>query len=1059
MFPEFDPQRINIQVTYPGASPEEIEETIVKKIEQNLKGTSGIDRTTSVSSKNQASITVEVLESSNTDVVLQDVKNAVNRINSFPADMEPPVIFKQQSRNPVISFALYNPLTPFNKGDGNTDLYHLKKIAKNIEDDFRAIEGISQIGLSGFPDEEISINIREHDLRSYQLTFEEVAIAVRQANIDISAGSVKTDEEEILIRLQEKKYYAKDLENIALKASPDGKIVYLKDVATVADQWAESPVRTFIDGKPAVVITVTKTTEEDILFIAEHVKNYVQNFNNPLTPFNKGDDTHSNIKAEILNDFTVPLKQRIELMIKNGLLGVLLVLLCLALFMNLHLSWWVAIGIPFCFAGMFIIANYIGITINVISTFGMIVVLGILIDGGIIVGENIYQHHEQGKPALKAAIDGTMQVMPSVFSGILTNIVAFLPFFFIAGVMGKFIWNLAFVVIAVFIFALIKDFLILPAHLAHSKSLYKKENTSKSRQFMDKAMFFLREKLYAPALKFAIHNKALTLAIPIAMVLLTLGAIKGEIIGITFFPFIDQDRLDINISLTPGTRQNVTEGILNKIEKAVWEVNEEFKAIREDKKDIIVAVKKDIGAESASGFQGPIQTTKLNNSHIGGLSVILLNGEERNIESFKISNAIREKVGPIKEAEKLTYGKGGRFGKPVSISLLGKNLEELHKVKEALKEELQKLSALKEVTDNDQQGLREINIRLKQKAINLGFSKMEIIQHIRQGFFGLEIQRLLRGNDEVRVWVRYAPKDRSSINKLENMRIRTPNNPLTPFFKGDGNEYPLSELVDYSIERGIVAINHIDGMRAIRVEADLVNKNEPLTPIMANITDNILPEVLAAAPGVKRIFEGQKREQMKLQNSIKLVLPLALVLILIIMILNFRSVVQAVIVFTLIPLGLIGVSWGHFFHGLPLNFFSAFGIIALSGIIVNDAIVFIDTMNRLIKDGKPLADAVYEAGISRFRPILLTSLTTICGLTPLLLEKSMQAQFLIPMAIAVAYGLLFATMINLIVLPSVLMLVNKIKIYLIWLWEGQKPSSQSVEPAYRELMREGNIEQ
>lgn len=1008
-FPETESKTISIQAVYPGSSPEEIEEGIVAKIEDNLKGLTGIDRVSSVSRENSGTVTVEVESSYDTDKALQDVKNAVDRISSFPSGMEPPVIYKRENLSFAISFAL----------SGNVDLKTLKQFARISENELRAMDGISKVSLSGFPDEEIEISFREADLRAYQVTFAQAASAVRKANLEITGGKVKGAKEELLIRARSKRYYGKDLKEIVLKNTPDGKIVRLSDVADIKDQWsADNPSRSYLNKKPSVVVTVQNTINEDIFKITEKVSDYIEKYN----------ASNKVVNATVIRDGSDYLRQRIDLLVNNGLVGAILVVVFLALFLHYRLAFWVAISIPICFMGMFILGAFMGMSINVISLFGMILVIGILVDDGIVIAESIYQEYEKGKNPTDAAIDGTMNVLPAVFSAILTTVVAFSLFYFIEGRLGDIFSNMAFVVICTLIFSLIEGALILPAHVSHSKALKAKEPT-KVEQLTTNLMGWLRSTFYAPILKFCLQNKFFTIAVFIAMFMVTIGAFKGGIIRTTFFPFVEQDNVNVSITMPAGTRETITEKWIKHIEEAAWEVNQEFK--KKYNKDVIKKIERNIGPST----------------YEANLQLALLGGEERPVASFQISNAIRKKAGAIPLAEKVAYNISSPFGRAISVSLLGFKKEELDAAKEELKSEMSKMKILKDVVDSDQQGLREINIELKDKASQLGLRVQDVLSQVRQGFFGSEVQRLQRGIDEVKVWVRYEEQDRSTITNLENMRIRL----------AGGQEFFLKDLANFSVKRGVIAINHLDNKREIKVLADLANPNSSTTEVMSKIRSEILPPILAKYQSVQVSYEGQSRASAKTGKSIGKAGPPILILMIALIMLTFRSVSQTIAVVLLIPFGFVGVAWGHVLHGMAISILSMLGIIALIGVMVNDALVFVSAVNSSLKQGTKYTDAVYEAGLSRFRPILLTSLTTIAGLGPLIAEKSVQAQFLIPMAISLAYGLAIATAITLILLPVLLVIFNRFNVMALWFWEGKKPSYEMVEPAVREALHNGEL--
>lgn len=1006
-FPEVESRIISIQTILLGASPEEIEEGIINKIEENLKGVTGLEQITSVSSENSGNITVEILPNEDIDVKLQDVKNAVDQISSFPTAMEPPVVYKRETIGDAITFAV----------SGDVDLKTLKTFARRIEDDLLSMDGLSQVTLSGFPEEEIEITFREADLRAYQLNFTQAANAVRNENLEVSGGSIKGQDEELLIRSRNKGYYADDLLDIIVKTNPNGSVIRLHQIADVQDRWEDNPDRSYINGEPSVVIKVQNTIKEDMLGINEKVRNYIEGFN----------EKNDIVKATVILDRSILLNQRIDLLAENGIIGFGIVLLLLAMFLNWRLAFWVALSIPISFAGMFIVSYMLGITINVISLFGMILVIGILVDDGIVISENIYQQYEKGKPRMQAAIDGTMSVLPAVTAAILTTVVVFCTFFFIDGRLGDFFSEMAVVVIFSLVFSLVEGAFILPAHVAHSRALERGLQKNRVSQALDDFMNWMRRKLYAPVLRFAISNKLLTLAFITSCLLIFFGSFMGGFIRGTFFPIIDGDNLSINLNMPAGTREQSTQEWLDHIEKAAWEVNRKMSddVFGEDEREVIVKVEKYIGP---TPYQGKVNIT-------------LLDGETRdNLPSRQVSNAIRKAAGPIFGAESVTFGASNIFGSPLSISLTSENPVELKAATNEIKDLLKQESQLKDITDTDREGLREIDVQLNEKAKFLGLNLQEIISQVRQGFFGNEVQRLQRGRDEVRVWVRYDNDYRSNISNLEKMRVRL----------DDGREFPLNEIANLSIKRGVIAINHIDGKREVRVESDIADDDVSISDITARLRSESIPPILDKYPSVIADYEGQNREQEKSSSSIQKSLSVAMLIMFFIIAVTFRSISQTLVVFSLIPFGLIGVGLGHYLMGTPISLFSILGVLALIGILVNDSLVFVNALNDNIKEGMTYKEAVHEAGISRFRPILLTTVTTFAGLAPILFEKSLQAQFLIPMAISVAFGLLIVTAIILVLLPALLVLANEIKVYSLYVWEGEWFEGNAVESANSE---------
>ncbi|WP_294346382.1 efflux RND transporter permease subunit [Prosthecochloris sp.] len=999
-FPQVPSHTIFVVASFPGASPEEIEEGITLKIEDELKGVTGIERVTSVSAENTATITVELLQNYDANVLLQEVSNAVDQISSFPVGLEKIRIYKREMTDFVVAYSIH----------GDVELEVLKTYARRIERELRNNEGISKITLSGFPEEEIEVSIREDVLKSYGLTFDEVASAVSEANLRITGGTIKGSKEELLIRSDNQGYYAIDIENIVVRTTAAGGVVRLKDIAMVTDRWSEDPNRTYFDGKPSVTIDIEKTSDEDMFSIASRVAAYMEVF----------DREHDDISVSLLRDGSGIVQERANILANNGLIGSILVILFLSFSLNPRMAFWVALSIPLSFAGMFMLGTFYGLTINVVSLLAMILVVGILVDDGIVIAESIYQQYEKGMKPLDAAVKGTMDVLPSVVAAILTTIVFFMLFLFLEGAFGERFRDIGFVVIATLLISLVEGIFILPGHIAHSRAL--RGGTEKKSWLLRKSEAFIRfqrDRFYAPVLRFSINNPVVTAVIPVALLLVTIGALQGGIVKLTFFPNLEFDNVELTFEMPAGTRQTVTDSLLARMEMNVREVSDEYK--QEYGLDLVEAIGRSVGPDA----------------HKGGLRITLLEGRYREWSSMQVSNAIREKIGIIPGAEKLQVGTGGFWGMPVSIALKSDNLLQLRGAKEYLEGELRKMPELKDIIDDDPPGLREVRITLNDRAKSLGLSESDVMNQVRSGFFGYEVQRILRGIDEVKVWVRFSETDRESVAKMERMDIRLQ----------DGRAFPLGAIADVRIQRGVSSVNHIDAQRVVKIEADIVSSKESVPNLLERIDLQIMPGLLETFPDVSYDFEGQSRESDKTTSSMRSVFPVVLGMMFLVVVFSFRSFLQAFVVFIMIPFSLVGVVWGHFIQGYLMSILSLFGVIALIGIVINDSLVFVNTFNSRLQEGTKFSDAIYEVGLSRFRPIVLTSLTTIAGLGPLIFEKSRQAQFLSPMAISVAYGLLFGTLLTLIMLPALLVLLNRAKVFVIGLLQGEKPLPEAVEPA------------
>jgi multidrug efflux pump subunit AcrB len=1022
-FPTLEDKNITVSVSYPGASPDEMEEGVTLKIEEALKGVVGIYQVTSTSSENFASINVQKIDGYDIDELYTDVKNSVDGISSFPAGAEKPIIVKQKSRTTAQWLAL----------TGDVDLNTLKQFAEGIEDELLATGVISQVGISGFPPLEISIEVAEDVLRRYNLTFTEVANAVRVNNRDVSAGSVKTSTEEILIRARAKDTDADKIGDIVIRSSDDGQNLLLRDIAVIEEKFADQPNKSFLSGKRAVFIEVRRLEREDLEQISVVVNNYVEEFN----------EENSAVQLTMTWDFMSMLNQRLDMLTSNGLMGLTLVLISLGLFLSLRLSFWVAWGIPSSFLGMFILGTFVGLTINMISLFGMILVIGILVDDGIVIAENIYSHFEKHGNPIKAAVQGTMEVVPAVFTSILTTMVAFTPLLLLTGGF-EMLRDMAIVVIFSLGFSLIEAFFVLPAHLASKNVLsVKKEDTRsyKIRSFLNGIIDYLRIKVYGQALKFTMKYRAVSVSIVVAFVMIIVGMMRGGIIPSTLFPPIAFNSVNVEIAFKPGEREDKVETYLKRFDEAVWRVNEKLKEEAGTDKEIVKNTFTSIGSSS---FES--------GSHTGFVNIFHEELDEFDLNQYDIIDKLRAEIGPVPEAEKFAIGGRSRWGKPVSVRILGKNYEELAEAKEYLISELDQLPALKDVTDDIPIGNREVQLDLLSQAYFLGLSNTDITQQLRQGFFGEEVQRFMKGNDEIRVWVRYPKEDRKSIDQLESVKI-----------KEGGREYPLTQLADYEINRGVSGIKHYEASRSVTVEADMVDPFGDANVILEKVEKDIVPKMLAKFPTVNVDYGGQAEERSRSAGEMGTYFLGAFIVILFILMINFRSVYQAILIILMVPLGWFSGILGHGIETWisvtpkPVSMLSLWGMIALMGVIINDAVVFLSKFNSLVKDeGQSVYQAAYNAGLARFRPIMLTSLTTVLGLYPLIKETSFQAQFLIPMAISVAYGVLFGTIIILLFFPVFILIANDLRRYAKWLWTGEKPSREDVE---RVLIDERRMEE
>ncbi len=1014
-FPEMNPNRVYIAVSYPGASPKEIEEGITTRIEESLNGIQNVKEITSKSSENVSNITVTGEEGINVDEMLQDVKNAVDGISQFPAGAEKPIVYAQTSRgmggmsNVVGFYSLYGP----------DNLWELKKMAEKIERDLLASKEISQIEVLGYPPVIIAVDIRENDLLKYGLNFNFISNVIRMSNIDLSGGSVKTNKEEIIIRSMNRSTDPEIVKEIVIFAKPNGDVIKLKDIADVKLDFSEVPMKNYVNGKRGVSFIVKKTVDEDLDKIADEMSSYISKFNKKQEKF----------KMRSLFQFADLLDQRIDTLSNNLVIGLFLVCLVLGLFLSLRLSLWVAFGIPFSFIGMISFGILYGMTINMISLFGMILVVGILVDDGIVIAENIYAHFERGKSPMRAALDGTSEVMNAVFTSVLTTVFAFSTLLFVGGEM-EMMEEMAFSVIACLLFSLIEAFLILPSHLASKKIL--KPNDSKFRNLLNKGVKYVRDG-YGRVLEKMLKRHRLHVWGPMGFIFLIVVLFNFGWIRWTFFPSIPFDSILVEFTYQPGERENKTENFLWYCDSIVEEYNQEL--IKRYNDTIITYKSVSVGSTENLGEYG---------SHVGSVRISVKENEF--ISTIDMSNELRVKFpeDSVKLLEKFTVGGQQRFGKEVSISLQSEESKELETAANWIKDRIGSLPEVKSVLDNSGIGNRELHLELKSKAYLLGLNEMAISNQIRQGFFGQEVQRLIKGRDEIKIWLRYPFSDRNSIADIENTRIKT----------DLGQEFPLKELADYSIKRGKVKINHIDGKKEIRIDARLVD-SELSGQVNSQIKREVLPKLLSMFPNVNYQIKGQAERAQDSGERLGIAFLISIILIMMTISLNFKSFYQSRLILMVVPVGVFSALLGHGIVGKPFSTLSVWGVVALIGILVNDAVVMLDQFNKNLAKGMHIKEAVLKAGVSRFRAIILTTITTVAGLYPLILETSFQAQFLIPMAISVAYGVLFGTIILLLYFPPLILYFNDIKRTRKWIWEGGEnaPEWKDVEPVLENQKR------
>ena len=1003
VFPEFSVDLISVAVPYPGAAPEEVEEGVILRIEEAIESLDGIEDIRSTAAENVGTVLVELIEGQDVRELLNDVRSKVDAIDTFPDEAEEPIIEEVVRRVQVVEVAIA----------GEADERTLKRIGEKVRDDLSALPGITQVELVATRPYEISIELSEEALQRYALTFSQVAQAIRGASLDLPGGRIRSRDGEILLRTEGQAYTGADFERLPLRTLADGTRLTVGDVATVVDGFADAETWTRFDGKPAVLVQVFRVGDQSALQVAATVKEYIAG-TQPLLP--------EGIELIPWQDDTRVLRSRLELLQKNGLAGFLLVLLVLALFLKLQLAGWVSLGIPISFLGAVALMPSTDVSVNLISLFAFIVVLGIVVDDAIIVGENIYTEYQRGGQGVTAAIRGAQEVSKPVIFAVLTSIAAFAPLLNVSGNIGKIMRVIPTIVIATLAFSLIESLLILPNHLSHLRHgdqgpigrAWRRVQTKVSE-----ALSWLIANTYRPTLRLAIAWRYLTLAIGVAMLLVTIGVIRGGWIKFNFLPSIEADNTAAILTLPQGTPVEVTAEAVHTIERAAIdlaaELEEEFgeSPIGHLQASVGSQPYRDRQSRGAAGLAGDLAA-----SHLGEVALELMPSEERTITSEEIANRWRDKVGRIPDAVELVYT-ASLFnpGEAINIELSGPSLGQLRSVAGTIKTELAAYPGVQDIADSYRAGKKELELELTPEGELAGLTQFELARQVRQAYYGEEAQRVQRGRDEVKVMVRFPEQRRRSVAELEALRIRT----------ARGAEVPFSIAADASLSRGPAAILRTNRNRVINVTADVDDSKGNANQILADFNANVLPGLTADYPEVRFSFEGEQEEQRRSLRDLRSGFSIALLVVYALLAIPFRSYLQPLIVMSAIPFGVIGAVWGHVVMGMDLAILSMFGIVALTGVVVNDSLVMVDFINRAYHGGTPLVDAIAEAGSARFRPILLTSLTTFAGLTPLLLEKSVQAQFLIPMAISLAFGVLFATFVTLIMVPSLYSILEDIR--------------------------------
>jgi multidrug efflux pump subunit AcrB len=1034
VFPEVVPNIVTVQVPYLGATPAEVEKGVCMRVEEAVEGVTGIDKITSTANEGMGLVVVETLPEADLDQVLEDVKTRVDGITNFPAETEEPVVARLVVRKEVISVAIH----------GDADERTLKTLAERARDHLTALPAISQVELAAVRPYEISIEVSEAALQRWGLSFDQVAAAVRRSSLDLPGGAIKAAEGQTLLRVQGQAYRGEEFARLVLLTRPDGTRITLDQVATVRDTFADEDLQARFDGKPAALLKVFRVGDQDALLITAAVRDWVAQEGRSLLPHG--------VAMTTWRDESVILNGRINLLLRNALQGGVLVFVLLALFLQLRLAFWVTIGIPISFLGAIALMPYFHVSINLISLFAFLLVLGILVDDAIVVGENIFLHRATSRSPLAAALRGSQGVRVPVLASVLTSVAAFTPMFNAPGSDAQ-VWRvIPLVVIPVLLFSLMESQLCLPAHLshiplpdpAHRPWWPVRAFSAVQRGFQDGLQWFV-DRAYQPFAEFCLRWRYLTLATAVGVLLLLCASAAAGFPRFVFFPSVDGDNIVVSLTMPQGTPVEVTSNLIGRIERSAQElraeIDRELGHADRTQDSIVQHMMATVGSQPWTVEQarngGQRDAQFVSGSHLGELNLQLLPSEQRALDSNIVLARLRAKVGAIPDAVDLQFTTSFfTTGKDVDIELSHDEMDTLRAAATDLKTALLAYPEVKDVADSFRLGKQELKLRIEPQAELLGLSQQDLARQVRQAFYGEEAQRVQRGRDDVKVMVRYPESARRSLADLDAMRIRTP----------AGDEVPFAEVAEAELGRAWSSINRTNRKRVLRVSGELDDADPNASPeqLNAKLRDEVLPQLVARHHGLSWAFEGDQKKKRDLLVAIGSAFVLALFLIYALMAIPLKSYLQPGIIMTAIPFGLGGAILGHMITGYDLSILSMFGIVALAGVVVNDNIVLVDWINQRREHHASLLDAVRDAGAQRFRPILLTSITTFGGLTPLLLEKSVQARFLVPMAVSLGFGVLFATAVSLLVVPSIYLCLDDLKRGFAWLY-GRRPEVVDAE--------------
>ncbi len=1018
VFPEIKPNIVTVQVVYPGATPAEVEQGVCMRIEEVVEGITGVDKVSATANEGSAFVVVEALNEADMQQVLEDVKARVDGITNFPREIEQPVVTRLVVRSEVLNVAVH----------GDVPERTLKRLAQEVRDRLASLPEISQVELSSVRPDEVSIEVSEEALRRHGTTLEQVAAAVRRASLDLPAGTVKSEHGQTLLRVQGQAWTGPEFEQLAVLTRPDGSRVLLRDLATVRDGFADIDLRSRFDGAPAALLKVYRIGDQDTLAIADRVREWCEGEGARLLP--------PGVRLTTWRDQSRMLAGRLDLLLRNMAMGLGLVGVILALFLQLRLALWVVFGIPVAFLGAAFLMPHFDVSVNMISLFAFLVVLGIVVDDAIVVGENVFEHRRTAKTPLQAAVRGTAQVAAPVVASVLTTVAAFVPMFNVPG-SDQQVWRvIPLIVIPVLLFSLFESQYLLPSHLARLKLDGDGPRNAVTRAWarvqgvFSGGLQLVIDRVYQPLAEIAFRWRYLTLAAAAGALVLTMALIATGHPRFVFFPSVEGDNVVVSLTMPQGTPVETTGRILGRIERAAREAAAELER-EHGSEPVVEHMLASVGSQPYALEQarngGQRDAAFADGAHLAELNLQLRPSEVRTISSEALLGRLRQKVGAVPDAVELRFTTAlFSTGKDVDVELYHEDLDVLRQAAAELKLAVASYPATHDVSDSFRLGKSELRLSIRPSAEPLGLSQQDLARQVRQAFYGEEVQRIQRDRDDVKVMVRYPESERRSLAYLDDMRIRTP----------QGDEVPFGEVAEVDPGRAFASIQRVNRKRVVRVSAE-VDETDPQADaekLNRDLRETVLPDLRARHHGLAWGFEGDQKKRADLFRGLGQGFLFALFLIYALVAGIFRSYFQPLIVMTAIPFGMVGAVLGHMLLGYDLSIMSMFGVVALAGVVVNDNIVLVEWINRVRPQHRTVLDAVRRSGADRFRPILLTSLTTFGGLMPLIFETSVQATFLIPMAISLGFGVLFATVISLILVPCIYLVLDDVDRFVRWVY-------------------------